>query len=114
MERNSRRAAARPRKVRSFLRARGAWPVTGRTGPEAGLPFGQHWGKRISSVQLTRHGGVVPDCVWVRRGPNLVAKSREYERKFRRTVANIEADEVEYRAALNYLARIGWEPCGPS
>lgn len=42
-------------------------------GPEAGLPIGQHWSKRISSVQLTRHGGVMPDCVWVRRGPNLVA-----------------------------------------
>ena len=43
------------------------------------------------------------------RGPNLPAKSREYERKVRRTVANIEADEVEDRAALDYLARIGWE-----
>ena len=48
------------------------------------------------------------------RGPNLQAKSPEYERKVRRTVANIEADEVEDRAALDYLARIGWEPCGPS
>ncbi len=48
------------------------------------------------------------------RGPNLVAKSPEYERKVRRTVANIEADEIEDRAALDYLARIGWEPCGPS
>src|SRR4029079_4077770 len=48
------------------------------------------------------------------RGPNLLAKSPEYERKVRRTVANIEADEVEDRAALDYLARIGWEPCGPS
>ena len=44
------------------------------------------------------------------RGPNLVAKSPEYARKVRRTVANIEADEVEDRAALDYLARIGWEP----
>ena len=48
------------------------------------------------------------------RGPNLQAKSPEYERKVRRTVANIEADEVEDRAALDYLARIGWQPCGPS
>lgn len=48
------------------------------------------------------------------RGPNLVAKSPEYERKVRRTVQNIEADEVEDRSALDYLARIGWEPCGPS
>jgi hypothetical protein len=48
------------------------------------------------------------------RGPNLVAKSPEYARKVRRTVANIEADEVEDRAALDYLARIGWEPCAPS
>ena len=48
------------------------------------------------------------------RGPNLVAKSPEYERKVRRTVANIEADEIEDRAALDYLARIGWEPCAPS
>ena len=43
------------------------------------------------------------------RGPNLVAKSPEYERKVRRTVANIEADEVDDRAALDYLARIGWD-----
>ena len=43
------------------------------------------------------------------RGPNLAAKRGEYERKVRRTVANIEADEVEDRAALDYLARIGWE-----
>ncbi len=48
------------------------------------------------------------------RGPNLVAKSPEYARKVRRTVANIEADEIEDRAALDYLARIGWEPCAPS
>ena len=43
------------------------------------------------------------------RGPNLAAKRGEYARKVRRTVANIEADEVEDRAALDYLARIGWE-----
>jgi hypothetical protein len=42
------------------------------------------------------------------RGPNLVAKSPEYERKVRRTVANIEADEIEDQAALDYLARIGY------
>ncbi|MFO1144917.1 MAG: glycosyltransferase family 92 protein [Amaricoccus sp.] len=48
------------------------------------------------------------------RGPNLVAKSPEYARKVMRTVANIEADEVEDRAALDYLARIGRDPCGPS
>jgi hypothetical protein len=48
------------------------------------------------------------------RGPNLAAKRGEYERKVRRTVANIEADEVEDRAALDYLARIGWSPCAPS
>jgi hypothetical protein len=45
----------------------------------------------------------------IARGPNLAAKRGEYERKVRRTVANIEADEVEDRAALDYLARIGWE-----
>jgi len=45
----------------------------------------------------------------IARGPNLVAKSGEYERKVRRTVANIEADEVEDRTALDYLARIGTE-----
>jgi hypothetical protein len=43
------------------------------------------------------------------RGPNLQAKRSEYERKVRRTVANIEADEVEDLSALDYLARIGWE-----
>ena len=48
------------------------------------------------------------------RGPNLQAKSPEYERKVRRTVANIEAEEVEDRAALDYLARIGWDPCAAS
>lgn len=41
------------------------------------------------------------------RGPNLAAKMGEYERKVRRTVANIEADEVEDRAALDYLDRAG-------
>jgi hypothetical protein len=48
------------------------------------------------------------------RGPNLTAKAPEYARKVRRTVANIEADEVEDRGALDYLARIGWDPCAPS
>lgn len=41
------------------------------------------------------------------RGPNLVAKSPDYARKVRRTVEAIEADEVEDRSALDYLARIG-------
>lgn len=41
------------------------------------------------------------------RGPNLVAKNPEYERKVRRTVEAIEADEVEDRAAPDYLARVG-------
>jgi Glycosyltransferase family 92 len=48
------------------------------------------------------------------RGPNLQAKTSEYERKVRRTVANIEAEEVEDRTATDYIARIGWDPCGPS
>lgn len=42
----------------------------------------------------------------IARGPNLRSKALEYERKVRRTVENIEADEVEDRAALDYLARI--------
>jgi hypothetical protein len=41
------------------------------------------------------------------RGPNLRAKSPQYARKVLRTVANIEADEVEDRAALDYLERSG-------
>ncbi len=41
------------------------------------------------------------------RGPNLRDKSGEYARKVRRTVANIEAEEVEDRAALDFLSRIG-------
>jgi len=43
----------------------------------------------------------------IHRGPNLRDKSGEYERKVRRTVANIEADEIEDRAALDFLSRIG-------
>ena len=43
------------------------------------------------------------------RGPNLVAKSPEYARKVRRTVEAIEAEEVEDRAALDCLARLGLE-----
>ncbi|HMQ91852.1 MAG TPA: glycosyltransferase family 92 protein [Amaricoccus sp.] len=43
----------------------------------------------------------------IARGPNLRDKSGEYARKVRRTVANIEAEEVEDRAALDFLARIG-------
>jgi hypothetical protein len=41
------------------------------------------------------------------RGPNLVSKALEYERKVMRTVANVEREQVEDRAALDYLARIG-------
>ncbi|MBP7241459.1 glycosyltransferase family 92 protein [Amaricoccus sp.] len=41
------------------------------------------------------------------RGPNLASKAPEYRRKVLRTVANIEKDEVEDRAALDYLARSG-------
>jgi hypothetical protein len=44
----------------------------------------------------------------IARGPNLQAKAPEYARKVRRTVANIEVDEVEDRAAVDYLARVGW------
>lgn len=44
------------------------------------------------------------------RGPNLRDKAGEYERKVRRTVANIEAEEVEDRTALDCCARIGWRP----
>jgi hypothetical protein len=40
------------------------------------------------------------------RGPNLPSKAPEYRRKVLRTVANIEKDEVEDRAALDYLARL--------
>ncbi len=40
------------------------------------------------------------------RGPNLIAKTPEYARKVRRTIANIEAEEVEDRTALEYLARL--------
>lgn len=48
----------------------------------------------------------------IERGPNLRGKLPEYARKVRRTVTNIERDEVEDRAALDYLARIGREgPC---
>ena len=49
------------------------------------------------------------------RGPNLTAKAPEYARKVRRTVANIEAEEVEDRTALDCCARIGWRPgAGPA
>jgi hypothetical protein len=42
----------------------------------------------------------------VGRGPNLASKAPEYRRKVLRTVANIERDQVEDRAALEYLARV--------
>lgn len=42
----------------------------------------------------------------VGRGPNLASKAPEYRRKVLRTVANIEREQVEDRAALDYLARI--------
>lgn len=41
------------------------------------------------------------------RGPNLASKAPEYARKVRRTVENIERQQVEDRAALEYLACIG-------
>ena len=43
----------------------------------------------------------------VGRGPNLVAKASESERKVRRTIAHIEQHQVEDRAAIDYLARMG-------
>ena len=43
----------------------------------------------------------------VGRGPNVASKAPEYRRKVLRTVENIEAAQVEDRAALEYLARIG-------
>ena len=43
----------------------------------------------------------------VGRGPNLVAKASEYERKVRRTIAHIEQHQVEDRAAIDYLAHMG-------
>jgi hypothetical protein len=43
------------------------------------------------------------------RGPNLRAKAGEYGRKVRRTVENIEREEVVDQVALDYMARIGWE-----
>lgn len=42
----------------------------------------------------------------VGRGPNVASKAPEYRRKVLRTVANIEADQVEDRTALEYLARL--------
>lgn len=45
----------------------------------------------------------------ISRGPNLRAKSPEYERKVRRTMHNIEEHEVEDRTAVDFLVRIGWE-----
>lgn len=42
----------------------------------------------------------------VGRGPNLASKAPEYRRKVLRTVANIEREQVEDRAALEYLDRI--------
>ncbi len=42
----------------------------------------------------------------VGRGPNLASKAPEYRRKVLRTVANIEREQVEDRAALDYLARL--------
>lgn len=44
------------------------------------------------------------------RGPNLRAKLGDYERKVRRTVANIESAVVEDRTALRYLDRINLDP----
>lgn len=43
----------------------------------------------------------------IARGPNLRGKAAEYGRKVRRTVANIEADEVEDRRAITFLDRTG-------
>lgn len=46
----------------------------------------------------------------IARGPNLRGKAGEYGRKVRRTVANIEADEVEDRRAVEFLERTGIDP----
>ena len=42
----------------------------------------------------------------VGRGPNVASKAPEYRRKVLRTVENIEADQIEDRTALEYLARL--------
>ncbi len=43
----------------------------------------------------------------IARGPNLRGKAEEYGRKVRRTVENIEADEVEDLRAVRFLQRTG-------
>ncbi len=43
----------------------------------------------------------------IARGPNLRGKAVEYERKVRRTVANIEADEVEDLYAADFARQLG-------
>lgn len=43
----------------------------------------------------------------IERGPNLTTNSRDHQRRVWRKVENIEKSEVEDRAALDYLARIG-------
>lgn len=46
----------------------------------------------------------------IARGPNLKGKAGEYERKVRRTLANIESDEIEDRRAVEFVARTGFDP----
>lgn len=41
----------------------------------------------------------------IARGPNLPSKHEAYRRKVMRTVSSIEADEVEDRAAIEFVAR---------
>jgi hypothetical protein len=89
---------------------------SGRTCNDAGLVAGERERERpgfysAAHLQLNHYytRSEAELAAKIARGPNLAAKRGEYERKVRRTVANIEADEVEDRAALDYLARIGWE-----
>lgn len=48
----------------------------------------------------------------IARGPNLKGKMSEYGRKVRRTVANIEADEVEDLTAATFAQRL-WNKAAP-
>jgi hypothetical protein len=63
----------------------------------------------VDHLQLNHYytGSAEELAAKIGRGPNLAGKRSAYARKVMRTVENIEAEEVEDRAALAYLARIG-------
>jgi len=76
-------------------------------GGEESIELAEDFPKRVKEAREKLGWKQEELAAKIGRGPNLAGKASAYERKVRRTLANIEAETVEDRAALDYLARMG-------